>query len=429
MLNKKTLYSGLFLICLIFIGQNINAQNQTSSPYSRFGLGEVMETTNVRNTAMGGIVQGVRSHGYLTPQNPATYTTIDSLTFLFDAGLYAQTGSLSSGGMSSNFSNASVKYLTLGFPITHWWKSSIGLLPFTSVGYDIYSLVEDQEKIGDVYYSFNGGGGINMFYLGNGFKLGDHFSLGANIYYMFGTIEHERMVHFPDSIYIKNTRVTDDFAVSDFNYLFGLQYYNKLWGYDFTAGASFGNKTSISGDKTRLVETLFGGFDGGTEIGVDTIQDIEIADGKVDLPAQFGMGFSFSKPNKWTMGADFGMTLWKDYEAFGSSDSLENSYYIALGAEWMPSNTSVSSYFQRIKYRFGFRYEKDYLNLHKTNLNEYSLSFGMGLPLPRSRTTVNLAVQVGTRGTTEDDLIRENFVKFSLGMSISELWFFKRRYK
>ncbi len=428
MLSKKTkCVYGLSLIFILLLGYEIKAQNSTSSPYSRFGLGNIMETTNIRNAAMGGIVIGTRSATHLSPQNPASYTAMDSLMFVFDAALYTQTGTLSSSGVSNSFSNASLKYLTMGFPITHWWKTSIGLLPFSSVGYNIYSL-EENEKLGQVYYSFQGDGGLNNFYWGNGFKINDHLSLGANIYYMFGTIQHQRMAHFPDSVYIKNTRVTDDFAVSDFNYLFGIQYHRQISGLNFTAGATFGNKTEISGDKTRLIETLFGGFEGGTEIGIDTVENIIEEDGTIQLPSKFGVGFSFEKPNKWTFGADFGMTFWKDYEAFGSNDSLKNTYYVALGAEWIPSNTSVSGYWQRVKYRVGMRYKKDYLSLRDHGLNEYIISFGFGLPLPRTRTTVNLGVELGTRGTTQDDLIKENYVKFSIGMAISEFWFFKRKY-
>ena len=146
------------------------------------------------------------------------------------------------------------------------------------------------------------------------------------------------------------------------------------------------------------------------------------------LPASVGFGFSLGKNEKWLAGADIHFQQWEKYTWFGVSDSLKNSLRLSVGGSYNPSASTVSSYWQRVTYRGGFRYSQSYLGLRGQNINEFGISIGVGLPLPRTRSTINVAAEFGTRGTTTNNLIKENFVKFTLGLSIFERWFIIRKY-
>jgi len=161
---------------------------------------------------------------------------------------------------------------------------------------------------------------------------------------------------------------------------------------------------------------------------VDTIDDHPDVDGSFTIPTSIGLGFSFAQSGKWLVGADFSWENWEKYEYFGRSDSLVNSWGIAVGGEYIPNQNSINRYWDRVSYRLGFRYNKRYLDLRNTNINEFGISFGLGFPLRKSRSTLNLAVEAGRSGTTVNGLIQENFIRFTFAVNILERWFVKSKY-
>jgi len=101
---------------------------------------------------------------------------------------------------------------------------------------------------------------------------------------------------------------------------------------------------------------------------------------------------------------------------------------MSLGGQFRPSPVDIGKYYERINYRAGFRFEQSYLELKNTRINDFGVSFGVGLPMKKSRSTMNIAVEVGTLGTTNNDLIKENYMRLTIGTSIQERWFLKRRF-
>ena len=140
-----------------------------------------------------------------------------------------------------------------------------------------------------------------------------------------------------------------------------------------------------------------------------------------------GIGFSLEKKNKWLIGADFNWNNWADYTYKGINDSLNNSFRISIGGMIKP-NYNSSNYLKRITYRAGFRYEPGYLKIRGEQINEFGISFGLGLPLRKSKSTINLGVEFGKKGTQTNGLIEENFTKFTIGFSAYDFWFFKRKF-
>ena len=164
------------------------AQNATSSPSSRFGYGELNSNLPNAYRAMGGVGIGMRSNKVINPAQPASYTSCDSMTFMFDiAGSLLYTNYGDSKGVTNKV-NGNLEYMTIQFPI---WRQhiamSLGVNPYSAVGYN-FALADSINS--DYYYtkSYSGDGGFTQVYGGLSFNICDWVALGVNAYYMFGDV-------------------------------------------------------------------------------------------------------------------------------------------------------------------------------------------------------------------------------------------------
>ncbi len=406
---------------------NISAQVNLDSPYSRYAIGELYQTTDPVILGMGGVSLAYKSPYIINYSNPASYTAFDSLSFVFQGGINSNIITLKNDEISSKTNYTSLSYLIFGFPITRWWRTSLGILPYSKVGYDVRAN-EFDEKIGNIEYIYDGSGGVNRFYWGNGFKINKRLSLGFNFSYLFGNIEKSRAVTFPDSAYRYNFKIANNTKVNDILLDYGLQYSTELKnGLVVDAGLVFCNSVKINTKETQLSATYIASSSGGEYIK-DTVESYLESSGNIILPVSFGIGLILRKDDKWLVGMDYYWQNWNKYSSFGKKDSLDNCMQISVGAQFTPDNSSLSKYWEKISYRLGLKYAKSYVELNNEQLKKFGISFGFGLPLKRSRTTMNFAVEVGRFGTTNKNLIQENYVQISFGISIFERWFFKKKY-
>jgi hypothetical protein len=428
-LNQLRIYL-FFIIIISFVG-HLNAQNEISSPYSAFGLGFLSNINSIKNISMGGIGIGTRDNLSINIVNPASYTSFDTTSFLFEGGVAGNYLRLKSDKFDEVATSASISHLVFGFPVTRWWKSSIGLLPFSKVGYKVNSLTF-QENIGNVLYTFEGNGGLSRVYWGNAIQPFKFLSLGVNASYLFGSIDRIQNVSFPDSSYYVNTKINNSVSIGDLYFDLGAQYFTQLKkNIKLVVGATYHPKVNLSAKKDYLARTSLGEISG-VEFFRDTV-DYRNEKGNVILPEGFGLGFSLTKSNYWLFGLDYKNDKWKNFRSFGESDSLVNSQSVALGGQITPDFAS-NSYIKRIEYRLGGRYYQSYLKLRGKQLDGFGITFGLGLPLRSlavkgSKSMINISVETGKRGTTDNGLIQETYVNFYFGVSIYESWFFKRRYK
>ncbi len=425
-LNKTRIV--LAAACLFLFTVASFAQSSISSPYSHYGIGDINCINNVRFKSMGSVAYGMRGFYNVNPQNPASYTSFDSLSFVFEGAFHSNFSTLKTTGLSDQAASAGLSYLYFGFPVTKWLKMSFGAMPFSTVGYKILDEFADP-AIGRANYYYEGDGGLNQYYIGAGFKLSENLSVGANLIYLAGKLERSRLLNFPDSVEILNTRVKSTFHISDFSYSIGIQYHKKLnKNTTLTIGGVAGNGNKLSATQERLSETLFGGIDNSYEIFKDTIEYVTGMQGNMTLPLFVGGGFTYEKTDKLTVGADFSYGFWENYRIFDQTDSLKNSFRLNAGAEFIPDNSSISKYWQKLRYRAGFTYNQTYLNLKDNMITDLGFAFGIGLPLRRQAATLNFGAEIGSRGTTKNNLIQENYFRFHFGVSITERWFIKRKY-
>jgi hypothetical protein len=427
--NQLRIYL-LFSLFISFV-KLIYAQNEISSPYSAFGLGYLSNVNCIKNISQGSIGIGTRDNSAINIANPASYTAIDTTSFLFEGGITGSYMNFKSKDFNEDATSASLSHLVFGFPIMRWWKSSIGLVPFSKVGYEVIydTLIED---VGQVLYTFGGTGGLSRINWGNAFQPFEFLSIGVNASYLIGTIDRIQNISFLDSIYFINTKIDNSVSIGDIYFDFGIQYFKELnKEIRLAAGAIYRPNITLNSEQNYLARTSLGEISNG-EFFRDTI-DYRSNKGDVIYPGGFGAGFSFSKVNAWLFGIDYKNDKWKNYRSFGKSDSLVNSHNFAFGGNIIPDYTSTS-YLKRIEYRLGARYYQSYLKLRGNQLNGFGITFGLGLPLRNialkgSKSMLNIGIETGRRGTLNNGLIQESYTNVYFGVTIYESWFFKRRYK
>jgi len=390
------------------------------SPYTFLGLGQIRAPGLLNNFSMGGIGISNSSRFFLNTINPALLTQNNLNTF--DMSLGVELRELETEIRSESNASGELSYITLGIPIKPGrWTLAVGLRPLSSVNYDIVtrdSLTAEQVPIGT---NFVGEGGLSEFYISNGFKVFKNLSLGIKAAYRFGPIENETIITIDNNLN-NQTALVNRTSHSDLAFGVGLHY-----GWQFkpksilNVGVIYDFPTSIQAKRSQFQEIR---VLGSLVASRDTLIFEEKR--KIDVPARLGVGFSYQKSGKWTVGVDLTTQNWSKYEDFeGTSDLLDNSYKIALGGEWIPNISSVSSYLARITYRMGASYERTPFLLNNQNINEIGINFGFSFPVIRF-STINLGAEVGQRGSTSNGLIKERFMRIMFGISFNDLPWRKR---
>lgn len=420
----------MILVALLGLSEISIAQTNTTSPYSRYGIGELFTTFHGQFQAMGGSSLAIRSADHINFYNPASYTSFDSLTFIFESGLHARMSRYESTLSSKTNGEMNFSYLAAGFKIKKWWSASFGLLPYSSVGYSIKQLGMIELPDGDwqnYTIDYTGAGGLNQVYFGHSFQPFKHFSFGFNVNYLFGSIDHSRIVNFlePDGSSTEdyfNTLYENRYIVSDFSYDLGAQYYYTFNSkYKLVLGATYMHDNELSAFLNEFIEKS------NTAGLVDTVLNVDHEKSSIDLPKKFGIGASFST-DKLILTADYRLQNWSEALFLGKTDSLANSNRISVGAEYIPNPRNIMNIWARSRYRVGGYYSNTYLNLNGNQLTDYGISFGVGIPVSRSKSIINLSVLLGTKGTLESNLIREEYGLLSISLSLHDIWFLKRKF-
>ena len=418
----------LVLVALLLLpGLNIlSAQNLSTSPYSRFGIGDIINRSTGRGQAMGGLSCGLRSPTTLNLLNPASLSAIDTVSFVFEMAGFDRVTQLATTDLQKTVNNMGISYLAMGFPVAKWWKASMGVLPLSNVGYSM-TATETNPVMGNIQYNFQGSGGISQFFISSAISPIPYVSLGATFSYVFGPINHSRSLVIPaDSLYF-STKSVQTAVVGDINFSYGAQVNIPIKkDYFLTFGGTFQGTSNLKAEsRTTLISY-------GTGL-TDTLLYEVNPDNSVILPMGWASGFTFGKKNKFTAGFDYRTQNWSESRFLGTRDSMANSRDFIVGLEYIPNAFSLTKYLQRVRYRAGVRYSESYLQLRGSQLTDIGITFGAGFPiLDRTRqglaSTFNVIVEVGKRGTVDNNLIRETFGSLTLQLSMHDYWFGKRKY-
>ncbi len=434
MLNKtritKNLAWILSTVLAIFLNgsSTLFSQSDINSPYSMFGPGQLSGNEYFRNLGMGGISQGFRSNTSVNYLNPASYTATDSLSFLFDGTVFSHLYQQKIADLEQTSLYANLGSLNFAFPIHKRWSVAAGVLPWSQMGYSISDSQQD-DIVGNVNYFYEGSGGINQVYLGNAFRLFDGLSLGVNASYMFGRSEDQSIAN-SDSIGFYRTTWSYSDNIGGFMLTYGLQWQIPLnnENSNLVLGASYTGVTNLDVNQNKIILRTLAGVP-----GIDTLSAQPDNSGTMKIPANMAAGAFLSLNNHWGLGLDYQTQAWSNYESLGKNFDLNDSWQIRFGTVYNPRIETYSGLFSRFEYKAGFRYGHSYLKLpdNSGNLQDFSelgISFGIGLPVRRSLSGLNIGFEFAQRNPNSDDLIKENYFKFNIGINVHERWFIRRKF-
>ncbi|MDR3268954.1 MAG: hypothetical protein LBT83_07800 [Tannerella sp.] len=409
--NKVKIILGI----LILIQVSMIAQNGTNSPYTRYGYGALADRSFGAGRSMGGIGYGLRSSKQINPMNPASYTSMDSLTFLFDVGASAHFSWFDDGINKQRNLNGNIEYIAMQFPLHKRLAMSVGVLPYSYVGYNFGVLNE-----GDVTYmdQFSGTGGLSEVYAGLSMDIWKkRLSLGANISYLFGNIDHRSVTVLSST----TQTATDVYTMKKVNvhnmkFDIGVQYTHPLTK---TERLTFGLAYS---PKMRLKTTSYDQetLDASTIVKSDTAWNRGF-----DLPHSIGAGVSYTKDHKMTLAADVSYEGWSQAYFFDKKE-FNDRIKVVLGGEYIPNNfTRV--YLNRVRYRAGLHYSNSYLQIKNVGSKEYGASLGAGFPMLDGRSFLNASFEYVTVVPDTKALINEQYFRFTVSYTFNERWFLKMK--
>jgi len=411
---------------LMICGLSVFAQNNnTTSPFSRFGIGDLHHYGYGRTAAMGGASLGSRHAVQINSANPASYTSNDSLSFIFDFGVDGTFSRYKSEKGTMGAKDVNFRYFSMSFPVTRWFGAAMGIQPYSDMGYEV-GFTEVLSGTDNVYHSYKGEGTTSKAFFGTSLSPFKGLSVGANLNYLFGRLNQNTDIGFNNTqlFYISKT---EGIRLRDFSLSYGLQYDVKIKKDEYlTLGVTFEPQTDIT-----VLNRLFSykGITVGTSTLTDTLELVPESKNFIQLPSTFGVGLSYNKLNKLEINADYYYAGWSKSTFLGKTDELiTDQSRISAGFEYIPEAFSIRSFTKRIKYRAGIHQENSYLKINDKQIKEFGISMGLGIPFPKSKSTANFGIEFGKKGTTKDNLIKNNYMKLSLYLNLYDYWFVQRKF-
>lgn len=406
--------------------------NTGYSPYSKFGIGRLGQRNTAYSQTMGGVGVANRNHRYINTLNPAAVAARDTLAFMCDFSILQNNSYYSQNGRSSVDNTFNINTFVMSFPI---WRSSafmVGINPFSGLGYNFSDVVEDPDIVGvtgNVSDYSKGTGSLYELYLGAGATFWKRLSVGAQMNFYFGNLTKTGARSFENAS-LASIYSVSAMSVWGLNGKFGLQYEQPIGKKDrLTVGATYSLRTQLRGQGSKVSYTTQSSV-------VDTLgkaQPINLD--KTSIPDAFTVGLSYANADRFYVEFDYSRSDWRNsgmdkVEGFASKGftcALSQSFN--LGMEFTPNRNDIRYYMRRVTYRLGAYYSEDYYRFNGNKVSAAAITLGMTLPVFRWSNGLTLGMEVGQRGNAKNGLVRENFVNFSIGINIYDIWFVKPKYE
>ncbi|TNE81644.1 MAG: hypothetical protein EP332_03190 [Bacteroidetes bacterium] len=449
----------ILLLVALICSLSASAQLLTQSPYSRYGLGEQYFQGFSDQVALGSTGLAQRHSLNMNILNPASYSALRMTNFRLGATSFIT--QLQQGNQSITTNSAGLRYLTLAFQLNKKkdWGLAFGALPYSGKGYTIQYTTDS--SFGSITNSLSGSGDLTRFFLGTGKELGDHISVGVQASYIFGKLSDRRSFAFPSGSPYLNYRESATDYIGGFMLEGGLQAYfpgrivrkDSIENADLTKSLrrdttylkhSFGLYYQLS-TSMNITRELFSRTyleANGREYIKDTIQLVDDLKGNISLPSSIGFGYQLEQASgKWRINLDYRYNLNSLYKNSFSAEALNDYHQVSFGYGFRPSTKFYDdkvNFLKKTEYRIGARYSTALLQINNTDVPEYGISFGLGIPL-RTRTvteefkyqtvfsSLNVSVEYVQRGTLQNNLVQENYWRFVFGVSLNDKWFNKRK--
>lgn len=421
---KKIIVSFSLLLSLVSF-----AQEGTSSPYSFYGIGDVRFKGTIENTSMAGM-SVIPDSIHMNIVNPAMYSSLKLTTYAI-GGTFS-VNKLNTDSQSEKAQRTALDYLAIGIPINKL-GIGFGLIPYSSVGYNIKNSTTDVNSIRTDSYD-KGDGGVNKVFLGFGYQLTKDLSFGADVQYNFGEINTQNISIRNDSNGVPIQYATKELnksIASGVNFNAGLAYKTKINNkLSFFSSATYSPEAKLNLGNSRTI-SLVQAISGVVAGVVGDPVDVSVPSTKLKLPSKVTFGIGVGDVKKWSVGTEL---TFQNSSNFGnrfsdiSNVNYQNATKFTFGGYYIPNYKSFSKYFSRVVYRGGFRYENTGLVINDTPIKDGALTLGLGLPLKGAFSNLNIGLELGKRGTKSAGLVSEQYMNFNVGLSLNDRWFVKRKY-
>tara|TARA_B100000780_G_C21122607_1_gene454890 strand:+ start:2366 stop:3709 length:1344 start_codon:yes stop_codon:yes gene_type:complete len=445
-LSTKISYKlGVVIVALLgcFTVQ-VKGQSTINSPYSFFGIGDLYSDGLVKNLSMGDTKYAIFDAFHANPANPASYSSLETTTF--NVAFNVQSNRLSSDNVDQRYDEFGLRYFSLGLPVAKRFGLALGLTPVSRIGYNISNVSVVENEV--IESSYTGSGGVSKVYIGGSYSIVKDslqtLSLGGNLGYYFGPIQNTRYVEFPNNTSAYTSYVNSRENVSDLRYTLGLQYRRNISRLltskqHLERYISVGGSYNFAGDMNTRREYFATSLSGSAiRDSVSFIRDT----GAIYIPEKWGAGITFELHNSETnrrllLAADYEFSPWSQMEKFDENQNLNDAWQSSFGIEFFPDDEATRGFLKMMRYRAGFRYGQSYYKVQEQDINYYGISFGLGLPLVKSRSaqrfssSINLGVEYGQRAFDNTGLIDEQFTTFTVGITLSpgfwDKWFVTKK--
>jgi len=429
----------LVIVLVAFFALQSYGQQGTASPYSFYGIGTLKFKGTVENRSMGGLSIYTDSV-HVNLRNPAAYVgpnltswNKENRPIKFSFGASNNSTTLKADSGEAEVSSTTFDYLALSMPLGDF-GFGLGILPYSAVGYKLEDTTEDV-----ITNKYSGEGGVNRAFLGFGYKITDKLSAGIDINYNFGNIKNSAIEFVYDdegNLVQYQSRETNRSDLSGLNFNIGLTYKTMLnEKLELQAGVTYSPKSDLSSINERSFSTIVINSTSGQEFVVNEFDgDLEaagLAETELTLPSRISFGAGIGKPREWFVGAEYTRQNTSQFAnpiVSIANSNFENASNISIGGFYIPDNNSFGSYWKRVTYRAGFYAENTGIVINDEAINEFGISFGLGLPVGNVFSNANLGFELGRRGTTNQNLIQENFLSLKVSLSLNDRWFQKRKY-
>lgn len=430
-----------FIVILITILSIQLSAQQSISPYSFYGIGSLKLRGTVENRSMGGISMYMDSI-HMNLRNPASYVSKNVDATPYDGESrpvkYAIAASytsvtLDNASTTASTERGSLEYFAFNFPVGRFGVA-MGTLPYSSVGYRLQDIDEDDF----IRNQYSGEGGLNKVFAGFAYRITDGLSLGLDINYNFGNIQNEALtIEYSNGVPLQfASRERNRSDLSGVNYNFGLSYKTMVTRkLELQASAAYSPESNINSENERNIATVAFTQISDIQLPSSTIDvdldEVGLATTDLSLPSRLSIGVGIGQPRHWFVGAEYtGLSNSQfDNPIFDIDISeFENSTQLSVGGFFIPRYNAFRGFFNRVVYRAGFRTENTGLVINDEAIREFGISFGAGLPLGFDYSNINVGFEWGQRGTTNKNLIQENFFSFNISLSLNDRWFKRRKY-
>ena len=400
------------------------------SPYTCYGLGDMSTPGTAYLRSMGGIGVAFRNQVMINYMNPASYSAVQPKSFLFNFGMEGQNFYLKTGESKNSYNTFNVRDVGIAFPIARRLGFGLSVTPLSNVGYRMEETVTDPDilaTVGQVKYKYSGEGGLTQFKAGVGMEIAKGLSVGAEMIYYLGSIDRyidQYITPITSSGSYSNMNASTKESVCRIFGNCGIQYdvlaTEKRM---LTLGVTYQLGGELRSDITKYVPS--------GDMYADTVS-LVTSKSDFTLPSNLTVGL-FYQTAKIGVGFDYSYQNWAGKNKADEVNGVKfvDTHSIKVGGQYTPDWGDIRHFYRRLTYRAGFRYSTYYMQLKGQNISDKAVTVGVGIPINMKRlSNINVGAEYGVRGNTRRGMIRENYFKFSIGLSLfgEDFWFVKPKY-